>query len=55
MTKSVFWIVIFPLFDGIVLRRFLVGRVEPLLRVFPVVSMLAISFVIGIIVALNQG
>ena len=54
MTKSVFWIVIFPLFDGIVLRRFLVGRVEPLLRVFPAVSMLAISFVIGIIVALNQ-
>ena len=45
---------IFPLFDGIVLRRFLVGRVEPLLRIFPVVSMLAISFVIGIIVALNQ-
>ena len=45
---------IFPLFDGIVLRRFLVGRGEPLLRVFPAVSMLAISFVIGIIVALNK-
>ena len=54
MMKSVFWIVIFPLFDGIVLRKFLVGRVDPLLRIFPVVSMLAISFVIGIIVALNQ-
>jgi BASS family bile acid:Na+ symporter len=54
MMKSVFWIVIFPVFDGIVLRRFLVGRIDSVLRIFPMISMVAISFVIGIIVALNQ-
>jgi len=54
MMKSVFWIVIFPIADGIVLRRFLVGRIDSVLKFFPMVSMIAISFVIGIIVALNQ-
>jgi len=54
MMKSVFWIVVFPIVDGLVLRRFLQERTEPLLAVFPSISILAISFVIAIIVGLNQ-
>jgi BASS family bile acid:Na+ symporter len=54
MMKSVFWIVVFPIVDGLVVRRFLGSKTEPLLSVFPSVSILAISFVIAIIVGLNQ-
>ncbi len=54
MVKSVFWIVVFPLVDGLVIRRLLRKRVEPLTRVFPSVSILAIAAVIACVTALNR-
>ncbi len=54
MMLSVFWIVVFPLMDGLLLRRLLRSKVRPLLKVFPSVSILAISLVIACVVGLNQ-
>lgn len=54
MVMSVFWIVVFPLVDGLILRRLLRSRVRPLLDIFPSVSILAISLVIACVVGLNQ-
>jgi len=54
MVMSVFWIVVFPLVDGLILRRLLRSRVRPLLKIFPSVSILAISLVIACVVGLNQ-
>ncbi len=54
MVQSVFWIVIFPLVDGLVIRHFFYKRFQPILDVFPSVSILTISVVIACVVALNQ-
>ena len=54
MMKSVFWIVIFPLFDGLVLRHFLYRYVKKYLHYFPSVSIICIALIIGAVVALNR-
>ncbi len=54
MVGSVFWIVVFPVVDGLVLRRLLRRRLEPVLAVFPAVSMLVIALVIACVVGLNR-
>jgi BASS family bile acid:Na+ symporter len=54
MVQSVFWIVVFPLVDGLLIRRLFQKHLTPLLNVFPSVSILAISVVIAIVMALNQ-
>lgn len=54
MAASVFWIVVFPLVDGLILRRLLRRRVEGLVRIFPSISILTISAVIACVVGLNQ-
>ncbi len=54
MVRSVFWIVVFPLMDGLILRRLLRERMRPMIRIFPSISVLTISAVIACVVALNQ-
>jgi BASS family bile acid:Na+ symporter len=54
MVRSVFWIVVFPLLDGLVLRHLLRERMKTVLGVFPALSVLTISAVIACVVALNQ-
>lgn len=54
MVGSVFWIVAFPLFDGLVLRRLLGRRAERATWIFPGLSVLIISLVVACIVGLNQ-
>lgn len=54
MVGSVFWIVVFPLVDGLVLRRIFRARLEPLLRYFPSLSILVIVMLIACIIGLNQ-
>jgi BASS family bile acid:Na+ symporter len=55
---SVFWIVVFPLVDGLVLRRLLrrlAGRrLEQVLAVMPAFSILVISLVIACVMGLNR-
>jgi BASS family bile acid:Na+ symporter len=54
MMRSVFWIVVFPLLDGLVLRRILRHRLAPVQRFLPSLSILVISLVIACVVALNR-
>ncbi|NDV25764.1 bile acid:sodium symporter family protein [Desulfovibrio sp. JC010] len=54
MVKSVFWIVIFPLVDGLVLRRLLKQRLDPLLHIFPSISIVVIAMLIACIIGLNR-
>ncbi len=54
MVQSVFWIVVFPLVDGLVLRRLFRRQLEPLLRFFPSVSIVVIALLIACIIGLNQ-
>ncbi|TIH15670.1 bile acid:sodium symporter family protein [Marinifilum sp. JC120] len=54
MVKSVFWIVIFPLVDGLVLRRLLRSRLDPLLHIFPSISIMVIAMLVACIIGLNR-
>ncbi|NDV19314.1 bile acid:sodium symporter [Pseudodesulfovibrio sp. JC047] len=54
MVQSVFWIVVFPMLDGLVLRRLFRKRLEPILRFFPSLSILVIAGLIACIIGLNQ-
>lgn len=54
MVKSVFWIVIFPLVDGLVLRKILRDKIDPIIHVFPSISILVISLLIACIIGLNH-
>jgi len=51
MTVSVLTIVIVPVLAGLAANRFWGGRLAPLKRLFPLVSVVAISLIIAIIVA----
>jgi len=54
MVASVFWIVVFPLVDGLILRRLFRRRLEPWLRYFPSLSIVVIAMLIACIMGLNQ-
>ncbi|CCO23689.1 bile acid:sodium symporter family protein [Maridesulfovibrio hydrothermalis] len=54
MVKSVFWIVIFPLVDGLILRRFLRSRIDSVIHIFPSVSIVVIAMLIACIIGLNH-
>ncbi|AFY60800.1 bile acid:sodium symporter family protein [Synechococcus sp. PCC 6312] len=51
---SVFWIVLFPLLDGLLLRRLLRRRLQPILDIFPAISILLIALIIATVVGQNQ-
>ncbi len=54
LMQEVFWIVMFPLFDGLVLRRFLRKQLEPFTEIFPSISIMAIVLIIACIMGLNK-
>ena len=54
IASTIFWIVLFPLFDGLILRKLLGKRVDFLRPALPLVSMLAITLLIACIVAMNH-
>lgn len=54
MVKSVFWIVIFPLVDGLVLRRILRRRLDAVIHLFPSVSIIVIALLVACIIGLNH-
>ena len=54
LLKTTFWIVIFPLFDGLVIRKFFKKRIEPIIGVFPSISIIAIAVIIACVIGLNQ-
>ena len=55
MMQKLFWVVLFPVLDAIVLRRFVAKPIERVLWVFPPVSMLMIFVIIGFVTAANRG
>ncbi len=54
MVKNVFWIVVFPLVDGLVLRRLLKRWLTPFLLWFPSLSITVIALLIACIIGLNR-
>ena len=54
MMASVFWIVAFPVLDGLLLRRLLRRRLEPVMAVLPSFSMIVIALVVACVVGLNR-
>lgn len=54
LIKSTFWIVIFPILDGLILRRLLRSKIEPFLKFFPKLSEIFIALIIGIIFSLSS-
>ena len=55
MLLSILKIVIVPVLAGLLINQFFQHWTKPLNRIFPVISMLAIIFIIAIIVSLNAG
>jgi BASS family bile acid:Na+ symporter len=51
---SVFWIVLFPLLDGLILRRLLRRRLQPMIEIFPSISIIVILMIVACVVGLNQ-
>lgn len=55
MATSIFWIVLFPLSDGLILRRILgERRIASILPIVPIISMCAVLLIIACVVSLNQ-
>lgn len=54
LIKSTFWIIIFPLLDGFIIRRIFKSRVDKILNIFPKVSEFFIALIIGIILSLTK-
>ncbi len=55
MMKMVFWIIAIPVTGGIMIRHFFKRNLEPVIRIFPSISILSIALVIAAIMALNRG
>ncbi len=51
---TTFWVVIFPILDGFLLRRFLKKKIKKILKFFPRISEIFIALIIGIIFSLNN-
>ena len=54
LMKSTFWIIIFPLVDGIILRKILKNRISSFIKYFPKVSEFFIAIIIGIVFSLSH-
>lgn len=54
LIKSTFWIIIFPLLDGFIIRRIFKSRVDKILNIFPKASEFFIALIIGIILSLTK-
>ena len=51
---TTFWIIVFPLLDGLLLRRFFKKKIESFLKYFPKLSEFFIALIIGVIFSLNN-
>ncbi|MGY6649975.1 bile acid:sodium symporter family protein [Wenyingzhuangia sp. IMCC45574] len=54
LIKTTFWIVIFPLIDGLVLRRLFEKKIQPIIAIFPSISIFSIALIIACVVGLNH-
>jgi bile acid:Na+ symporter, BASS family len=54
LMTSIFWIIIFPLVDGLIIRRLLRKQIQPIVNIFPAVSIVFLLLIIACIVGLNR-
>ncbi len=54
LISSTFWIIVFPLLDGLILRNILKNRIKKIIIYFPKLSEFFIALIIGIIFSLNH-
>ncbi len=54
ISYKLFWIVAFPLVDGLIIRRFFLKQVEKITWVFPPISISLIVLIIGFVAASNR-
>ena len=54
MVQKLFWVVLFPMADAFILRRFLVQKIERIEWLFPALSMLMIVLIIAFVAAANR-
>ena len=54
LMQSVSIMVLLPLILGIILRRALGNKIEPIIKIFPAISTLFIAFICGLVIALNR-
>jgi BASS family bile acid:Na+ symporter len=51
---NVLWMVVLPLFFGLIIRRFAGGKIDPIVKIFPALSTLFIAFICSLVIALNK-
>lgn len=54
LMKSIFWIVIFPIVDALVIRHFFEKQFQKVVFLFPSLAVILISLLVGFIVGLNK-
>lgn len=54
LMKSVFWIVVFPIVDALVIRHFFEKQFQKIVFIFPSLAILIISFLVAFIVGVNK-
>jgi BASS family bile acid:Na+ symporter len=54
LMKSVSFMVLLPLIFGIIIRKISGKKIEPYIKIFPVISSLFIAFICGLVIALNR-
>lgn len=54
LMKSVFWIVVFPIFDALVIRHFFEKQFQKIAFVFPSIAVFLISLLVAYIIGINK-
>jgi BASS family bile acid:Na+ symporter len=54
LMKSVFWIVVFPIFDALVIRHFFEKQFQKIAFVFPAIAIFLISLLVAYIIGINK-
>jgi BASS family bile acid:Na+ symporter len=54
LMKSVFWIVVFPIFDALVIRHFFEKQFQKIAFVFPSIAIFLISLLVAYIIGINK-
>jgi BASS family bile acid:Na+ symporter len=54
LMKSVFWIVVFPIFDALVIRHFFEKQFQKIAFVFPAIAIFLVSLLVAYIIGINK-
>ncbi len=54
MMNTIFWVMFFPLMDGLILRKIIGTKIGAIKSFLPILAMLCIAIIIGCVIALNR-